>query len=118
MQAQKGLHHRFNKKARTSPPEIEDNDVIYYCGFVAQNAKLREEMIDQGNHYGVWQSGSQRLLVVPYYAEREKTLAGMRFWMCPPGNVDGRIELFRQLLKESRPIPTYGKRHGGWGRAV
>lgn len=107
MEAQVRLHRRFNKTALRSAPRIDDQGVTYYCGFVKWTVKQREEMIDKGDHFGIWRAGSQSLLVVPYYAEPEKTLAGMRFWMCPPGNVDRQLQLFTKRLADSSPITTY-----------
>jgi hypothetical protein len=108
MEAQVDLYKGLNRDSRlATAPGLEDRTVGYYCGFVEQSVRERDEMIAQGNHFGIWRSRSQRLLLVPYYAEREKAPAGIRFWMCPPGNVDRQWSLFTDLLARSRPITEY-----------
>lgn len=107
IEAQQELHRRFNTSTEKAPPGIDDKAVTYYCGFVRRKRKERDAMVNRGEHFGLWQKGAQRLLLVPYYAERDKTIAGVRFWMCPPGNVDRRLDLFATLLSQSTPITEW-----------
>ncbi|MBI4541212.1 MAG: protein kinase [Gemmatimonadetes bacterium] len=103
IEAHQQLHNRLNK-ANTKPSEIDDRRVTYFCGFVRRNFKEQADTINRGEHFGVWRSGSQHLLLVPYYTDHDRALAGVRFWMCPPGNVERRLDLFTRLLDESTPI--------------